>query len=347
MRSGGRHLIPFRLAGFCGFTAIAFEVNIRASKGIAMISKTEFLTATATAPMPLDLYADGALLSVSAPAPAHMTSHALNTALTNAFPDLERRVDILLEGTFNDGEWLASCGHFVGRFDQPLWGIAASGKPQWLRYGCFDRIESGRIVESYMILDIARLLTDTGQWPLAPQLGQDWFPAPQTQDGTQSGHDGSAESLKLVEAMIGGLMQYDRQSLASMGMTRFWTPQFHWYGPGGIGSARGHKDYERAHQGPFLAAFPDRVGGNHKCRIGDGAYVASTGWPSIKATHMGDSWLGLPATNKPVTMRVMDFWRRDEAMLVENWVFIDMIDLLSQIGVDVMARIAALKGVPQ
>jgi hypothetical protein len=43
-------------------------------------------------------------------------------------------------------------------------------------------------------------------------------------------------------------------------------------------------------------------------------------------------------------MKVMDFWRRDGDMLAENWVFIDMIDLLEQIGVDVFARVRALNG---
>jgi predicted ester cyclase len=267
--------------------------------------------------------------------------------LLAAIPDLERRTDILMEGHFNDGHWFASTGFFVGHFEAPLWGIAPTKRPIWLRYGWFDRVEGDKVVESYVLFDVARFLIDAGQWPLAPQLGQSQWPAPQTQDGINfetADIADSDKSLKLVEAMIAGLMQYDRKSLSSMGMIRFWTPQFGWYGPGGIGTARGHRDYERAHQGPFLGTFPDRVGGNHKCRIGDGAYVASTGWPSIRATHMGDGWLGLPATGKPITMRVMDFWRRDGDLLAENWVFIDMIDLLNQIGVDVFARMHALNG---
>jgi hypothetical protein len=267
--------------------------------------------------------------------------------LVSAMPDLERRTDILLQGEFNGGQWFASTGFFVGHFEGPLWGLTPTRRPIWLRYGWFDRVEGDKIVESYVILDVVRFMMETGQWPLAPQLGQYWSPAPHTQDGINLQTADAAESdksLKLVEAMIAGLMQYDRKSLSSMGMVRFWTPQFQWYGPGGIGSARGHRDYERAHQGPFLGTFPDRVGGNHKCRIGEGTYVASTGWPSIKATHMGDGWLGLPATNKAITMRVMDFWRREGDFLAENWVFIDIIDLLNQIGVDVFARVQALHG---
>jgi hypothetical protein len=38
-------------------------------------------------------------------------------------------------------------------------------------------------------------------------------------------------------------------------------------------------------------------------------------------------------------MRVMDFWRREGDLLVENWVFIDMVDLFLQLGVDLFERL--------
>jgi hypothetical protein len=38
----------------------------------------------------------------------------------------------------------------------------------------------------------------------------------------------------------------------------------------------------------------------------------------------------------------MDFWRRDGDRLAENWVFIDIPDLLRQLGVDLFARMDAL-----
>jgi len=56
--------------------------------------------------------------------------------------------------------------------------------------------------------------------------------------------------------------------------------------------------------------------------------------------------LGLAPTGNRIGMRVMDFWRRDADRLVENWVFIDIPDLLLQMGVDVFARAAELAPVP-
>ena len=41
-------------------------------------------------------------------------------------------------------------------------------------------------------------------------------------------------------------------------------------------------------------------------------------------------------------MRVMDFWACDGDRLDENWVMIDIPDLLLQMGVDVFARMPVL-----
>jgi hypothetical protein len=40
-------------------------------------------------------------------------------------------------------------------------------------------------------------------------------------------------------------------------------------------------------------------------------------------------------------MRIIDVWRREGDRLAENWVFIDMVDLLGQLGVDVFDRLRA------
>jgi len=163
-------------------------------------------------------------------------------------------------------------------------------------------------------------------------------PPPRAGDGLSVPDDAAtAISLHLTEAMIyEGLMAYDGKTLESMHMVDYWTPDMKWYGPHPIGACESLREFEDFHQRPFLEAFPDRKGGNHKVRVASGLYVASTGWPSIRATNLGD-YLGVAATGKPITMRVMDWWRRDGDLLDENWVFIDLIDLCLQMGVDVFA----------
>ncbi len=265
--------------------------------------------------------------------------------LLAAFPDLERQDDILLAGHWKQHDWVGSTGHYVGVFAADWLGIPASGRVATLRFGEFVRLLDGVAVEVYTILDLPDLMRQCGVWPLAPPLGStDRVPPPATHDGVRLVPAEPAESeasLKLVEAMIAALMRYDGRSLDSMEQWLYWHRDFMWYGPAGIGTCRGQADYRRVHQQPFLQAFPDRVGGDHKCRIAEGRYVASTGWPSVRATHAGGSFLGLPPTGRRIGMRVMDFWRRDDALLRENWVFIDLLDLLNQMGIDVLARMRA------
>ena len=81
-------------------------------------------------------------------------------------------------------------------------------------------------------------------------------------------------------------------------------------------------------------------------RQGTGSNLTG-GWPSVTATHTGDGWLGMPATGKSVRMRVMDFYRVENGLIVENWVPLDVIDLLLQMGYDMFDRLAHLRGQPR
>lgn len=265
--------------------------------------------------------------------------------LRRAFPDLQRRDDIVIAGPFETGDWVAATGHLAGTWTGEWLGFGPTRRLTLLRYGEFWRFDGGRPVEARVVVDLMEVLRQCGRDPLPPWPGAPGIsPAPQTGNSVQlapSDPDETRHSLELVEAMIfGGLRAYDGKGLGSMGMERYWHPGMMWYGPGGIGSNRGIDGFQRDHQRPFLEAFPDRVGGNHRARIADGSYVASTGWPSLRATHRG-AYLGVPATGRAVTMTVMDWWRRDGDLLAENWVFIDMPALFLQLGRDLLAEARA------
>ena len=270
--------------------------------------------------------------------------------LQAAFPDMERRADIFFgshfDGRFDGGAgwWVCTTGHYLGTFKGDWLGIPATGEPATLRFGEFYRVEGGRIVEARVLLDIIDLARQAGVNLLPPSSGLDILvPGPRLHNGLLLAAGDvaqTAQSMGLVEAMIGGLMRYDQADLKSMGMGRYWRQDMMWYGPCGIGTARGISGFERHHQKPFLHAFPDRKGGTHRARLAEGPFVASTGWPSVRATHLG-AYLGAPACNQPIQMRVMDWWRCDDGLLAENWVFIDLPHLLLQMGVDVLARLPA------
>jgi predicted ester cyclase len=267
--------------------------------------------------------------------------------LMAALPDIERRTDLFFAGHWDghvcggEGLWVTCTGHYVGMFKAPLFGIPANGQPVWLRFGEFYRVENNRIVEARILLDLVDLARQAGCPVLPSSPGRDILvPGPRTQDGLQRGVVDPAlgqASFDLVMAMIGGLGKYDKSDLKSMGMTRFWHPQMMWYGPCGIGTTRAIGGFEQHHQRPFLTAIPDRKGGNHRARFAEGAYVASTGWPSIHATHTGP-YLGVPATHRPVQMRVMDWWRAQDGLLAENWVLLDLPHFFLQLDVDLLAR---------
>lgn len=136
----------------------------------------------------------------------------------------------------------------------------------------------------------------------------------------------SEKSKALVASMIEALNDHVIE-----GMEEYWTEDMKWYGPAGIGTKPSLKAFQDEHQRPFLKAFSDK-NATDEIRIAEGNYVAASGFQA--ATHSGD-YLGIPASGKQVNIRYMDFWRVEGDKLVENWVLIDLLDFLEQLGYDV------------
>ncbi len=269
--------------------------------------------------------------------------------LRTALPHVRRRDEIFIGGQNRrgGGEWVAAVAHYVGNFKSPLVGIAPTDSLAFLRSGEFYRIEGGRIAEARLIIDFLDLMRQAGRFPLPRMLGTEMlFPGPATHDGVLPGHRERGEAtLDVVEAMLADLTHYDPETFLSEGQTGqggYWNEDMLWYGPGGIGSNYRWSGFVKDHREPFLVAFPDRVGGNHYCRIGDGDYAAVGGWPSMNMTHQGD-YLGVPATGKSLTLRVMDFYRCAGGRIMENWVLLDYLELFHQMGVDLVAMAAELE----
>ena len=268
--------------------------------------------------------------------------------LRRSFPDMERRDSIFLAGISDSRQFVAAVGIYQSNFVFDWHGIPATHGVAHLRYGEVHELEDGKIIHTYALWDLLGLLRQAGIWPIVPSLGAelDW-PAPATGDGLRlMEEDGqtSERSIELVHAMHQGLFLFDRQDLDSMEQHKYWTNNFLWYGPAGIGTARGMQGYRAHHQAPFLRAFPDRGGAGHYIAMGSGDYAVTGGWPSVVATHTGPDWLGLAPTGKSVAMRVMDFYRIENGLIAENWIPFDIIDVLLQLGTDVLGRVAHLRG---
>ncbi|BDW86376.1 ester cyclase [Roseicyclus marinus] len=266
--------------------------------------------------------------------------------LLAAMPDLERRDMIVMAGTTPEGQdWVGCMGNYMGTFTAPFLGIRPTGHLAHMRYHEFFRVEEGRITQMQAIWDIPELMMLAGVWPMPPQLGAYLAtPAPMSGDGLSVAGDG-ALAMDHVIAMLTDLCRHPgNPDPAIMQLDRYWHPRFNWYGPAGIGTARGTAGFRNWHQIPFLQAMPDRkldaLGDLMSHWIGEGDYVCETGWPNMRLTISQDGWMGIAPAGREVFLRSLDFWRLENGLIRENWVLVDLLDLYRQIGVDVLARMA-------
>lgn len=137
-------------------------------------------------------------------------------------------------------------------------------------------------------------------------------------------------NVALVQAMYRALNAKDYDA-----HDRFWHSDMVWHGPPGFGRLEGLEAFKRGCLDPIYAAFPDYHAVN-EIEVADDDWVAATG--IVTGTHLGP-YLGLAPTGRPVRMRFSDFWRVRDGRLAENWVMIDNIDVLRQLGVDLLAQV--------
>ncbi len=279
--------------------------------------------------------------------------------LLTSFPDLERRDTMIVGGGYRGTQLVAMLGHYLGTFKKEWLGIPATGQPVFIRYGEVHRIEDGKIVQSNCLWDVLDVIRQAGYWPLAPSWGTEcMWPGPITGDGLVFTEQDSAESEASIAqtlAMHKTLADYDdhemkgREGLIAMPQREHWHEKMMWYGPAGIGTNRGLAGFVDFHQLPFRLIWPGRKGGaqlddvpnaGHYIRIGDGHFSVTGGWPSVVAQHVGKAELfGSGPTGREIQMRVMDFYNHHEGKIRENWVPIDIIHVLLQMDIDVMARV--------
>ena len=150
--------------------------------------------------------------------------------------------------------------------------------------------------------------------------------------------------------MLIALCRHPAEPPEAMEMPKYWHPKMNWYGPTGIGTARGIDGFRNWHQIPFLNGMPDRgqnLNGTKLHFFADGDYVGVTGWPNMSLSITQGGWLGIPPVNKPIKLRSLDFWRIENDLIRENWVLVDLLDMYDQIGVDVLARMRELTSARQ
>ncbi len=263
--------------------------------------------------------------------------------LRTAFPDLKRTSEILIGG---HKHWVAEIGYFRGTFAHDWLGIPATGREIDIRFGEFNAVYDGKIVLTYILPDILDVIRQAGFQLVPPSLGEEGLvQGPMTGDGvffTPQDDQEGAKTLALAKTMCGALNTPE--------LGTFWnTETMRWYGPSGIGTTQGLDGFVNQHQGPFNHAFPVYGSyrmGIHSAEVGEGNYAAWVGWPSIHTIHVGE-YLGCPPSGKYVDWRLMDFYRCEGDLVIENWVPVDMLYLFYQMGVDVLGELRKAQGTGQ
>ena len=275
--------------------------------------------------------------------------------LRSALPDYEQRFGCVIGGSYEGREQVSTLGHVIGTFDAPWMGIPATRNIAFLRFGFNAVIRDGRIAKAYILLDIVDLMRQAGVYPFRRMPGSpEQWPLPPLDTGATAlacDEDIGAATMTIVREMQHGLPKPEEIATLATAPSKHshhWHPNMNWYGPAGIGSMRGQRGFRDFHGALFLQAFPDRSGlprvaggpedaPGHYIQLGDGNYAVTGGWPSLKATHLGPEWLGLPPTGRKVEMRVADWYRVDAAgLIIDNWVMMDIPHIVAQMGLDIL-----------
>ena len=285
--------------------------------------------------------------------PAALATQVL-APLKSAIPDLVRQTHLFMGGQSSDhvGDeakdafWVAGTGYLTGTAVQSFLGIPATDHPLRIRWSEFIRFQGEVMVESQVIYDFVDWFDQIGLPVLPKSRGAEHvYPAATGYDGVLTEPQSSietAQTLKLGNALLyGGLNGFDQNALASMGMADYFHPNLKWYGPGGIGACLSFTEFEQLHQQPWLAAFPDRKVVGIESLFAEGRLLAASGIAGVEATHTG-TYLGEPASGANLKIFGIDFWLQNNNQFTENWVFVDMIDLFNQMGVDLFHRMTTL-----
>ena len=115
-------------------------------------------------------------------------------------------------------------------------------------------------------------------------------------------------------------------------LDEFFHEDFIWHEPGGFGDIHGLEAFKNEVMIPFYKAFPDY-------HVKDDIQVVNDNWASatgiLTAHHQGE-WMGIAATGKPVRMQYSDFWLIKDGKISENWVMVDHLGVLKQLGIDAL-----------
>jgi len=255
-----------------------------------------------------------------------------------AWDAVERRPLLSFTVDSDRGRVLVVLGIWQGRLVSPWMGMPATQMTHLMRSLEAHLIVDGAVAESTVMLDLLDLAAQCGRCDsrYAVRSGVPW-PAPRV----VGEGDGRASSATIA-AWLSEVADPD-EDLGALLRARHlsWLdPSYRWHGPAAVGSFEGGQAFVAGQQHPFRRSFSSRRSGSgaadHRRVVhgASGSFVASGSWPAILGRHTGDDWLGVPASGAEVAMRMVDVYAVAGDRIVENWVMIDMVHALAQMGVE-------------
>lgn len=284
-------------------------------------------------------------------APVHM-SHPFNRVtgqsalleagilpLAQCFPDLERRDTLIIAGRSAIGQnWVGCAGYYLGTFQKPWLTIPPTGQIGTVRFHEFYRFRDGQVVEVQALWDIADLMKQAGCWPMQSSLGREWT-APGPLNGGIPRIGDTPGSLAVVGTMLDALANPSPEVPLQAALAKAWHVNGNWYGPGGIGTARGVTTFLDWPRVPFLNAAPEQAA-DPECRnlFAEGDLVGFTMDSALSMASAEPAWIRAESPKTPLSIRSLNFWRIENGKIREAWTQIDLLHLYSALGTDILRQ---------
>lgn len=210
---------------------------------------------------------------------------------------------------------ITGSGRHVGAF----LGIPPTNKMVTMSGIAIHRIADGRLVEHWGQVDGVGLLAQMGAIPAPPAPPK--LPAPQIR---RSAGDRVLSAQEMKDAIRSVFDAMNRRDFAALG--NLIHPDYVNYSmPMSSPGAQALSEV----LGTFISAFPDMQIVLDDV-IAEPDKVATRG--HFTGTHRG-AFMNVPPTGKQVTVGYIDVWKAHNGRLIENWVQMDMLGLLGQLGV--------------
>eukprot|EP00928_Gymnodinium_smaydae_P027919 TRINITY_DN21436_c0_g4_i1.p1 TRINITY_DN21436_c0_g4~~TRINITY_DN21436_c0_g4_i1.p1 ORF type:complete len:441 (+),score=49.88 TRINITY_DN21436_c0_g4_i1:57-1325(+) len=241
---------------------------------------------------------------------------------------------------FGDDDYVTTTSYGNAHWMKDLFGIPPSGDWTYFRVTDFYSVrktgpKTGYVNYNFMMIDFADLFRRAGRPVLPPAplpeglvlpaAVNDGVPAPLSV--VAAGQDSAAARIVATKAL-------HNDWVADTTGDGLWRTDLTFYGPGGIGVARGTEEYEKHVLRPYRSAFANRSC-DTKMFVCEGNYCGAYG--VLYGNHVG-TWVGLKESHKRVGLRFAMHWRVVDKRVQEGWAIFDFPGLFEQLGLDFFAR---------